>query len=142
MREVEPNLIHRNQWSMSVVFEQKGMHAEAVEEFLEDGRTREYLEPEEIETLRKAFRVSGWQAYSQMRIDLVKEKSKKENVPPTLLAGLYALSGEKDLAFAWLEKAFEARDGWMALLKIQPAYDSLRSDARFKELLHRMSLTP
>lgn len=142
MREVEPNLIHRNQWSMSVAYEQSGRHAEAVEEFLEDGRTRKYLEPEEIETLRKAFTESGWQGFSRMRIDLMEEKSKKENVPPTLLAGLHALSGERDLAFAWLEKAIDSRDGWMALLKIQPAYDNIRSDPRFTELLHRVGLTP
>lgn len=142
MREVEPNLIHRNQWSMSVAYEQMGRQAEAVEEFLEDGRIRKFLKPEEIETLRKAFTVSGWQDYSRMRIDLLEEKSKEEYVPPTLLAGLYALSGEKDLAFAWLEKAFDSRDGWMALLKIQPAYDNLRSDPRFTKLLQRLDLTP
>jgi DNA-binding winged helix-turn-helix (wHTH) protein/TolB-like protein/Tfp pilus assembly protein PilF len=142
MREVEPNLIHRNQWSMSVAYEQMGIHAEAVEEFLEDGRIRRYLKPEEIETLRKAFRVSGWQSFSRTRIDLLEEKSKKEYIPPTVLAGLYALSGEKDLAFAWLEKAVDTRDGWIALIKIQPAYDSLRSDPRFTNLLQRMNLTP
>jgi hypothetical protein len=77
-----------------------------------------------------------------MRIDLLEQKSKKKNLPPTLMAGICALAGEKDAAFAWLDKAIDARDGWIALIKIQPAYDNLRNDARFTKLLARMNLTP
>jgi DNA-binding winged helix-turn-helix (wHTH) protein/TolB-like protein len=142
MREIEPTLIHRNQWSMSVMYEQLGMHSEAVEQFLEDGRMREFLKPEEIEALRKAFTTSGWQSYVRMRLDLLENKSKKEYVAPTTLGGIYALAGEKDLAFASLEKAIDLHDGWVSLIKIQPAYDSLRSDSRFARLLQRVNLTP
>jgi DNA-binding winged helix-turn-helix (wHTH) protein/TolB-like protein len=141
-RKVEPAAIHRNQWSMSVAYQRMGMHKEAVEEFLEDGRTREYLEREEIERLRKAFNESGWRSFERMRLDLLAQKSKKQDLPPTLMAGLYGLAGEKDAAFAWLNKAIDERDGWIALIKVQPAYDSLRTDPRFIKLLERMNLTP
>lgn len=141
MREIEPTGIHRNQWSMSVMYEQLGMHSEAVEEFLEDGRMRGFLTPEEIEALRKSFKVSGWHRYVRMRLELMEEKSKREYLAPTILAGIYALAGEKDLAFAWLEKAIDSHDGWVSLIKIQPAYDSLRTDPRYKSLLRRMNLT-
>lgn len=142
MREVEPAAIHRNQWTMSVAYERMGLHKEAVEEFLEDGRIRAFLEREEIERLRKAFKDSGWRGFERMRIDLLERKSKKEYVPPTLMAGVYALAGEKDAAFAWLDKAIDARDGWIALIKIQPAYDNLRADPRFTKVLERMNLAP
>jgi DNA-binding winged helix-turn-helix (wHTH) protein/TolB-like protein len=141
-RKVEPAAIHRNQWSMSVAYQRMGMHKEAVEEFLEDGRTRAYLEREEIERLRKAFNESGWRGFERMRIDLLEQKSKKKNLPPTLMAGVYGLAGEKDAAFAWLNKAIDERDGWIALIKVQPAYDSLRADPRYTKLLARMNLTP
>ena len=36
IRKVEPAMIHRNQWTMSVAYERMGLHKEAVEEFLED----------------------------------------------------------------------------------------------------------
>src|SRR5678815_3557615 len=140
MRQVEPNLIHRNQWSMSVAYEQMGLHAQAVEQFLEDGRTRGYLTPAEIKVLSKGFRVSGWQGFVTARIDLLERKSKQEYVAPTTMAGIHALAGEKDPAFAWLEKAIEMRDPWLSLIKIQPAYDTLRSDPRFTGLLQRMNL--
>ena len=142
IREMEPSAIHRNQWSMSVAYERMGMYAEAVEEFLEDARTRGFLKREEIESLREAFKKSGWQNYLRMRIDLLVEKSKREYVSPTLMAGIYALAGEKDLAFDWLEKAIDSHDGWVSLIKIQPAYDSLRPDPRFTRLLQRVKLTP
>jgi TolB-like protein/lipopolysaccharide biosynthesis regulator YciM len=142
MREIEPTGIHRNQWSMSVMYEQLGMHSEAVEQFLEDGRMRGFLTPDEIEALRKAFKASGWEAYVRMRIDLLEEKSKKEYLAPTILAGIHAIAGEKDPAFAWLEKAIDSHDGWVSLIKIQPAYDSLRSDPRFTRLLQRVNMTP
>jgi tetratricopeptide (TPR) repeat protein len=142
MREIEPTGIHRNQWSMSVMYEQLGMHSEAVEQFLEDGRMRGFLTPEEIDALKKVFKASGWQAFVRMRVDLLEEKSKKEYLAPTIMAGVYALAGEKDLAFAWLEKAIDSHDGWVSLIKIQPAYDSLRSEPRFTRLLQRVNMTP
>jgi hypothetical protein len=107
---------------------------------LEDGRTRAYLEREEIERLRKAFNESGWRSFERMRLDLLAQKSKKQDLPPTLMAGLYGLAGEKDAAFAWLNKAIDERDGWIALIKVQPAYDSLRTDPRYIKLLERMNL--
>jgi tetratricopeptide (TPR) repeat protein len=142
IREVDPASIHRNQWTMSVAYERMGLHKEAVEEFLEDGRIRAYLERDEIERLRKAFKESGWRGFERMRFDLLEQKSKKEYISPTIMAGLYALAGENDAAFTWLEKAIDERDGWIALIKIQPAYDNLRADPRFTKVLERMNLTP
>jgi DNA-binding winged helix-turn-helix (wHTH) protein/TolB-like protein len=142
IRDVDPTSIHRNQWTMSIAYARMGLHHEAVDEFLEDGRIRGFLEREESERLRKAFKESGFPAFERMRLDLLSEKSKKEHLPPTLLAGLYALADEKDAAFAWLEKAIDVRDGWIALIKVQPAYDNLRNDPRYIKVLARMNLTP
>ena len=48
--------------------------------------------------------------------------------------------GETDRAFELLEKALEARDWQMALLKVEPAFDGLRSDPRFAALVDRVGL--
>ena len=119
-----------------------GMAEALITKLGKDGRTRAHLEPEEIELLRTTFRTSGWERYVRRRIDLLEKKSKKEYVPPTTLAGIHALAGEKERAFTWLEKAIETHDAWLSLIKIQPAYDSLRSDVRFATLLQRVNLTP
>ncbi|HEV1995066.1 MAG TPA: tetratricopeptide repeat protein, partial [Candidatus Acidoferrum sp.] len=61
-------------------------------------------------------------------------------VSPTHIANNYVGLGEKDQAFAWLEKGFEARDSHMEFLGVDPMYDSLRSDPRFVDLLGRLHL--
>ncbi len=48
--------------------------------------------------------------------------------------------GEKDEAFFWLEEAFTERAQWLTEIKVDPAFDSLRADRRFEELLQRMGL--
>ncbi|MEE8607983.1 MAG: winged helix-turn-helix domain-containing protein, partial [Nitrospiraceae bacterium] len=57
---------------------------------------------------------------------------------PILIAGVYAVLGEKDQAFAWLEKSYAARETGIVQLK-SPQWDSLRDDPRFQDLLRRMN---
>jgi adenylate cyclase len=49
--------------------------------------------------------------------------------------------GETDRAFELLEKAYQERSGLLVFLKVEPIFDSLRSDARFEDLLRRMGLS-
>ena len=55
-------------------------------------------------------------------------------------AQIYASIGEKDLAFTWLEKAYEERNPLLAYAKVMPYYDNLRGDPRFEGLLRRLGL--
>jgi hypothetical protein len=52
--------------------------------------------------------------------------------------------GSKDKAFEWLEKSYAERSQGLIgnLIKVSPAYDPLRSDPRFADLLRRMNLQP
>jgi TolB-like protein/DNA-binding winged helix-turn-helix (wHTH) protein/Tfp pilus assembly protein PilF len=59
-------------------------------------------------------------------------------VRPGLVAEYYTAIGDKDAAMSWLEKGFKERDSWLALLKVWPRFDPLRSDPRFQNLLARM----
>jgi len=57
------------------------------------------------------------------------------------VAAAYALAGNKDKAFEWLDKAYEERDGQdITLLNCDPAYKNLRGDPRFSAFLRRMGL--
>lgn len=125
---------------MSMAYQLKGMYAEAVEEFLEHGRTLGFLTPNEILGLREAFQTRGWQGYLRQRLVVANEKPKTLYIPPTIRAGIYGLLGDKDPAFAWLEKGIEEHDPALSQIKIDPAYDSLRSDPRFIKILQRVNL--
>jgi hypothetical protein len=48
--------------------------------------------------------------------------------------------GNNDATMRWLEKAYAQHSNAMTALKVDPAYNSLRSDARFQELLRRVEL--
>lgn len=65
---------------------------------------------------------------------------KTEYVLSYRVASLYAALGDKDQAFAELERAFDENDWQLQRIKVDPFMDPLRDDPRFKELLKRMNL--
>jgi len=56
------------------------------------------------------------------------------------IALVYAGLGDKDSTFAWLEKAFQLRDGNLALIKVEPMLKGVRNDPRYADLLRRINL--
>lgn len=68
--------------------------------------------------------------------------SAQQYFSPFYLAVIAASLDDKDAAFAWLEKAYQERNGWMPWLKQEPLLAGLRTDVRFNELLRRVGLQP
>ena len=66
--------------------------------------------------------------------------SKQRYTPAQAFAIVYTGLGDKDQAFAWLDKAYEERSNRLAYLKVEPTWDPIRSDPRFDELLRRIGL--
>lgn len=63
-------------------------------------------------------------------------------VPPWFVAMVYSGLGDKDHAFEWLERGYEARDVLMIKVVANSTMDPLRDDPRFDDLLRRMNLPP
>jgi TolB-like protein/DNA-binding winged helix-turn-helix (wHTH) protein/cytochrome c-type biogenesis protein CcmH/NrfG len=59
---------------------------------------------------------------------------------PYVVGCAFAAVGDKEKALAWLEKAYEVRQADLVSMKIDPALDNLRDDARFQDLLRRVGL--
>ncbi len=57
---------------------------------------------------------------------------------PYEVAEVYAVIGEKETAFAWLEKSYQMRQANLVSLKVDPALDSLHDDPRYQDLLRRV----
>jgi len=74
-----------------------------------------------------------------MRAFEQREKRLKD-VPVVPMAFTYSSLGNNDRAFAWLDKAVEQRNWMIIYLKHDDVWDPLRSDPRFKALLHRVGL--
>ncbi len=54
------------------------------------------------------------------------------------VALVYAGLGEKEKAFAWLDKAFDERSHWLVWVRLDPRWKTLRGDRRFAQLVERM----
>jgi tetratricopeptide (TPR) repeat protein len=68
--------------------------------------------------------------------------SKRQHLPTFWAAFMYANLGDKDRAFAGLEKAYQEYDWCLLWLKNDPIWDPIRSDPRFSDLLRRVGLPP
>jgi hypothetical protein len=59
-------------------------------------------------------------------------------VPAYFIAAIYGALGEKDQAFAWLQRAYDERDPQITYLLLDTFMDPLRSDARFNDLVRKV----
>ena len=73
-------------------------------------------------------------------LDDLEKLAKHRYVSPYFFAGVHIGLGEDDCAIEYLEKAYEERSHWLIYLHIDPSMDSLRYNARFKDLLGRVAL--
>lgn len=91
--------------------------------------------------LSTALRNGGIPAFwrEQVAQDLRSEQS--SSGASVVIAQDYALAGERDLAFQWLEKSVEAREGHeLTLMAVDPMWNNLHGDPRFSNLLRRIGL--
>jgi len=93
-----------------------------------------------VKAVQQEYAKSGLQAALKLYPELQVAESKRIYLDPSLIASNYAVAGERDQAFAYLEKGFADRSDFMNYLKALPHFDSLRSDPRYASLLRRMNL--
>jgi TolB-like protein/Tfp pilus assembly protein PilF len=72
-------------------------------------------------------------------LDGLYREAKQSYVSPVDFAVVYAGLGEVDAAFEWLEKAYQSRTTRIHELPLA-YFDSIRSDARYAELVRRVGL--
>jgi TolB-like protein/DNA-binding winged helix-turn-helix (wHTH) protein/Flp pilus assembly protein TadD len=70
----------------------------------------------------------------------LRDISTKRYVSPYGIAQIYAALNDKEQTYNWLETAYRDRAVWMSYLAVDPVFDSIRSEARFRDLLHRVGL--
>jgi TolB-like protein/Tfp pilus assembly protein PilF len=56
------------------------------------------------------------------------------------IAAIYAWRGDTDMAFLWLDKAYEQRDSFLGGMLMDPLLNGLQSDARWPAFLDKMGL--
>jgi TolB-like protein/Tfp pilus assembly protein PilF len=135
--ELDPNFLLALVW-LAQAYEQKRMYAEAAAE------------------LERAHKIGNWSwivaeigcvdALLGKRDDAQKiiaeltARAGHEYIDETLIVYILIALGERDQAFAWMEKGYQSRAGNLPWMVMEPKFDPVRSDPRFTELARRMGL--
>jgi len=132
-----------NSWSghyfLAVGYEGSGQLAQAIPEYQ---RAVELSQRDSDPTagLAYAFATLGKRAEAKKILRELQQQSKVAYVSPYMIAVIYAGLGENNKAFEFLEKAYQERSPDVGyFLRADLRMDSLRSDPRFQDLMHRMN---
>ena len=122
--------------SLGFVYQMTDNYAESVEE---RAKVRELQgNPQIAIQIRESFAKGGWEGFLRDQI----EDRQLSNPSAYIVGTFHAALGEKDKAFAELNRSYENREYFMTLLKVDPRLDPLRDDSRFQELLRKVGFPP
>jgi tetratricopeptide (TPR) repeat protein len=125
---------------LAQAYVEKGMHEKALAE-LQSVRQLSGGHTLPMALMGRVYAQTGRTTDAQNVIDELNTLSEQRYVPPCRLAVIYASLGDNRQALDWLEKAVDARSGFLRDVKVEPAYNGLHSEPRFKELLRQMGLS-
>ncbi len=120
-------------------YEQKGSYPEAIAELqraldLSGGDTNE------LAALGRAYALAGQTKDALKMLTELNTRSQQTYVQPAWIAVIQVAMGDTDQAFGWLEKAFADQSASLVFLKVDPAFDPVRKDSRFADLVRRVGL--
>jgi eukaryotic-like serine/threonine-protein kinase len=124
---------------LGLVYEQRGRYKDAIAEF-QKGLSLSEGESEIAGALGHAYGVSGQRREAEQALATLKARSTKAYIAPFDIALIYIGLGATDSTFEWLEKAYEDHSTWLGWLKVDPRFDDVRDDPRYRDLLRRMNL--
>jgi tetratricopeptide (TPR) repeat protein len=92
--------------------------------------------------LARAQALAGNKAEALKVLNGLRARARRSYVPASLFAQIHLALGEKKQGLAWLETAYTDNDGYLVWLKVGPAFDSVRSDPAFQDLMRRLRFPP
>ena len=120
-------------------YRHQGMAEDALIEY-ERAMAVEKTSAEFVRALRKAFEREGWKGYWEKTLSAQLEKFRHEYVSPYKIANYYALLGDKENTFRYLDKGYAIHDVALTDIKTERNFDLLDADPRYATLLRRMGL--
>jgi eukaryotic-like serine/threonine-protein kinase len=136
--ELSPNLPTAHEYT-ALAYDAKGMYPQAVASYLRYEELRG-TPAADVAGARRAFASGGMTAFRKWQLARLVAQRRTQYVSPIELAMLYGQTGEPDKAFAELSTAMEQHASGLIWLKLEPRFDPLRGDPRFKEVLAKMNL--
>lgn len=121
-------------YGLGLVFRAQGKFDDAIR----------YLQRENFQQgfdLAATYAAAGQAAEARRQLTdcVLRLQQQKRYIRPGWVAEVYANLGDNDEAITWLERGYREHDDFLALLKVWPAFDGLRSDPRFQALIRRIN---
>jgi len=129
----------RGHVELGSVLAQVGKHDEALSEF-QQALSLEEDSLNALIGLGYTYALSGKKAQAIGVIEQLKKLSGQRYISPYHFAVIYIPLGEREQALSHLEKAADERFNLMVFLKVEPQFESLRSEPRFVALTQRLEL--
>jgi TolB-like protein/DNA-binding winged helix-turn-helix (wHTH) protein/Tfp pilus assembly protein PilF len=125
--------------NLANLYERKHMYSEALDTM------QPYLslkgQPDFLSELRRIYSASGYNAV--LRKELEKDLQKRTQgkyTSPVGIAASYAMLGDQQHAFEWLERGYEERTSGMQYLAVGAEFDSIRANPKFQYWLGVLGL--
>jgi tetratricopeptide (TPR) repeat protein len=136
--DLDPNfaLAHR---LLAIAYERKGHYDEAAEAM----KTWGDLTNDPVKTkaaFGHLYAVSGERGSALSVLQQLESEIPSRKDLAFSVALIYTGLGENDLAFEWLDRAYDSRSGSLGTIKVDPKLDTLRADPRFLKMVRTMGL--
>ena len=130
--EIEPNMWLAN-LALGKAYELQGRYADAMAAF-EKARQGSGANVEALSMIAHLQARQGNHAVAREMVASLVKTAGERYVPALKIALPYVALGEYDEAFRWLEKGCQERDVSMVFLNVNPRWDTIRKDPRFREI--------
>ncbi len=86
----------------------------------------------------ESIAAAGRKNEAEKLVEKLNSLAKERYISPYQMALVFCYLGNKDKAFAALDEAFEVKEAWLNWMNVEPAFDVLRGDKRFDQLIERI----
>jgi TolB-like protein/lipopolysaccharide biosynthesis regulator YciM len=128
---------------IGLVYEQKGMFPQAIAVLRRSvGLRGNYFTPMSTADLGHMYAISGSEREARKLLSELHRLSEQTYVSAFDVAVINAGLRDKAQALAWLERAYDDRSFFLVSLNVDPRFDHLRGEPRFRAVVQRIGLSP
>lgn len=138
--ELDPDFVPARLW-LGQTLEASGRAQDSIEHYLRVRRIAG-VAPTGLGELARGYAAAGRPTDAQQALTDLFAIARTRYVEADLIARIYEALGDLDQALAWLNRGLEERAVKMVLIGVDPQFDRLRDDARFRAMIARLNLPP
>jgi TolB-like protein/DNA-binding winged helix-turn-helix (wHTH) protein/Tfp pilus assembly protein PilF len=131
--ELEPRFVNAYLY-LGQAYEQKNDYPKAIETF-QAGIDNSERHPQLVASLGHAYALAGERAKAAEALVELENTAKERYVSPYLMAVVESGLRDRTETIKWLETAFNDRSFFMIWVNVEPQFDWLRDDPRFKRII-------